>query len=53
MLGAVDPFVGALDPFLTGALGAGWDPLHGTSPVHFAGHIHAKALHKALKGAGE
>ena len=29
---------------------AGWDPLHGTSPVHFAGHVHAQALRKALEG---
>ncbi len=27
---------------------SGWDPIHGTSPIHFAGHIHAKALKKAL-----
>jgi hypothetical protein len=23
---------------------AGWDPLWGRSPVHFAGHLHAAAL---------
>ncbi len=28
---------------------SGWDPIHGTSPVHFAGHVHAKALKKGLK----
>ena len=28
---------------------AGWDPIHGKSPVHFAGHIHRAALEKALK----
>lgn len=28
---------------------SGWDPIHGQSPIHFAGHIHAKALKKGLK----
>jgi len=28
---------------------AGWDPIYGKSPVHFAGNIHSKALQKALK----
>ena len=28
---------------------AGWDPIHGKSPVHFAGHVHAAALKRALK----
>ncbi len=28
---------------------AGWDPIHGKSPVHFAGHVHRAALEKALK----
>lgn len=27
---------------------AGWDPLIGKSPVHFAGEMHARALEKAL-----
>jgi thymidylate synthase len=27
---------------------AGWDPIYGKSPVHFAGHIHQSALKKAL-----
>jgi hypothetical protein len=27
---------------------AGWDPVHGKSPVHFAGHVHAAALRRAL-----
>jgi len=27
---------------------AGWDPIYGKSPVHFAGEIHSKALLKAL-----
>jgi hypothetical protein len=27
---------------------SGWDPLHGKSPVHFAGHVHRAALRQAL-----
>jgi hypothetical protein len=27
---------------------AGWDPIHGKSPVHFAGKVHSKALAKAV-----
>lgn len=27
---------------------AGWDPIHGKSPLHFAGKIHAKALATAI-----
>jgi len=28
---------------------AGWDPIHGKSPVHLAGGIHRKALLRVLK----
>lgn len=28
---------------------AGWDPMYGKSPVHFAGEIHKAALKKVLK----
>ncbi len=28
---------------------AGWDPVHGKSPVHLAGKIHQKALAAALQ----
>lgn len=27
---------------------AGWDPINGKSPVHFAGDVHAAALKKAI-----
>jgi hypothetical protein len=27
---------------------AGWDPIHGKSPVHFAGKVHSAALERAL-----
>ena len=32
---------------------AGWDPIHGKSPVHFAGHIHSAALRRALDKSGD
>jgi thymidylate synthase len=28
---------------------AGWDPLYGKSPVHFAGDVHRAALRRALE----
>lgn len=28
---------------------SGWDPIHGKSPVHFAGEVHIAALRRALK----
>lgn len=31
---------------------AGWDPLYGKSPVHFAGHMHKRAMVKALERLG-
>ena len=27
---------------------AGWEPIHGKSPVHFAGKVHSAALLRAL-----
>ena len=30
---------------------AGWDPIHGKSPVHFAGKVHDKALARAIERA--
>ncbi|MFP4476895.1 MAG: DUF166 family (seleno)protein DfsP [Desulfatibacillaceae bacterium] len=30
---------------------AGWDPIHGKSPVHFAGKVHDKALARAIEKA--
>jgi hypothetical protein len=29
---------------------AGWDPIHGKSPVHFAGRVHSAALRTAVDG---
>jgi len=31
---------------------AGWDPIYGKSPVHFAGNVHSAALKKAVNKAG-
>ena len=28
---------------------AGWDPIYGKSPVHFAGNIHSAALERAVR----
>jgi thymidylate synthase len=41
--------------FFCSANPAGWDPIYGKSPVHFAGDVHSMALSKALdriKGIG-
>lgn len=35
--------------FFCSADPAGWDPIYGKSPVHFAGHVHNAALKKALQ----
>lgn len=31
---------------------SGWDPIHGHSPLHFAGDIHKAALRRAAREAG-
>ena len=35
--------------FFCSADPAGWDPIYGKSPVHFAGNVHAKALERAIR----
>ena len=41
-----------LEPqFFCTANPAGWDPIYGKSPVHFAGNIHSQALARAIKNA--
>jgi hypothetical protein len=35
--------------FFCSADPSNWDPIHGKSPVHFAGHIHRAALQKAIE----
>lgn len=41
--------IGLETQFFCSADPAGWDPLYGKSPVHFAGKIHDKELQKAIK----
>jgi len=40
--------IGLETQFFCTANPAGWDPIYGKSPVHFAGDIHAAALEKAI-----
>ena len=35
--------------FFCSANPAGWDPIHGKSPVHFAGRVHSRAMQEALE----
>jgi hypothetical protein len=37
--------------FFCSANPAGWDPIYGKSPVHFAGKVHAKAIADAIMQA--
>jgi thymidylate synthase len=41
--------IGLETQFYCSADPAGWDPIYGKSPVHFAGHVHNAALKKALE----
>ena len=41
--------IGLETQFFCAADPAGWDPIHGKSPVHFAGEVHMAALKKALR----
>lgn len=41
--------IGLETQFFCSADPAGWDPIYGKSPVHFAGHVHSAALKRALK----
>ncbi len=41
--------IGLETQFFCSADPAGWDPLYGKSPVHFAGKIHDKELKKQLR----
>lgn len=40
--------IGLETQFFCSADPAGWDPIYGKSPVHFAGNVHAAALARAL-----
>lgn len=41
--------IGLDTQFFCSANPAGWDPIHGKSPVHFAGRVHSHALQMALE----
>lgn len=43
--------IGLDTQFYCSANPAGWDPIYGKSPVHFAGKIHSKELAKAIDRA--
>ncbi len=40
--------IGLETQFFCGANPAGWDPMYGKSPVHFAGEVHKSALKRAM-----
>ena len=42
--------IGLETQFFCSADPAGWDPIYGKSPVHFAGEVHMSALKRALQG---
>jgi thymidylate synthase len=41
--------IGLDTQFYCSANPAGWDPIYGKSPVHFAGKIHSKGLQDAIE----
>jgi hypothetical protein len=41
--------IGLETQFFCSADPAGWDPIHGKSPVHFAGDIHIAAFKRAIR----
>lgn len=41
--------IGLETQFFCTANPAGWDPMYGKSPVHFAGELHKAALLRAIK----
>jgi hypothetical protein len=43
--------MGIESQFFCSANPAGWDPIYGKSPVHFAGKVHSKALAVAIEQA--
>lgn len=43
--------VGLETQFFCSADPAGWDPMYGHSPVHFAAEVHQAALKKAVRKA--
>jgi hypothetical protein len=45
--------IGLETQYFCAANPAGWDPMYGKSPVHFAGEIHKAALNRALQELAE
>jgi hypothetical protein len=45
--------IGLETQFFCSADPAGWDPIWGKSPVHFAGDVHSAALRRAVKAAAD
>jgi thymidylate synthase len=41
--------IGLETQYFCSANPAGWDPLYGKSPVHFAGEVHKTALQRAFE----
>jgi len=41
--------IGLETQFFCSADPSGWDPIHGKSPVHFAGDVHISAFKRALR----
>ncbi len=41
--------IGLETQFFCTANPAGWDPMYGKSPVHFAGEVHKSALKRAIE----
>jgi hypothetical protein len=41
--------IGLETQFFCAADPSGWDPIHGKSPVHFAGEVHMVAFKRALR----
>ena len=45
--------IGLETQFFCAADPAGWDPMYGKSPVHFAGDVHSAALKRAVDDSVE
>jgi hypothetical protein len=40
--------IGLVTQFFCTADSANWDPVHGKSPLHYAGELHSRALERAV-----
>jgi hypothetical protein len=48
LAGEAERIIGLEVQYFCSANPAGWDPIYGQSPVHFAGKVHSKAMKDAL-----